>query len=198
MKNFLIALCIIFCSTQLSAQTKIVTGTVMCDNIPLPGVNVVVKGSNKGVLTDFNGHFSIKSKENDKLVFTYLGYKSKEIKQKKVKSTVNLQEDFTICFPKLSDNLPFNIYEFGTENINTQQDLYNTIRAKVPGVQITNTQNNNIPKITMRGDSNTIVIIDGIRYTDTSILQTINPLDIEKVYVANSIAASNYLLTKRN
>ncbi|MDO6491543.1 MULTISPECIES: Plug domain-containing protein [unclassified Cellulophaga] len=139
MKNFLIALCIIFCSTQLSAQTK----------------------TDKVVVAD-NG------------------------------------DVFYSCFPKLSDNLPFNIYELGTENINTQQDLYNTIRAKVPGVQITNTQNNNIPKITMRGDSNTIVIIDGIRYTDTSILQTINPLDIEKVYVANSVAASNYLLTKRN
>ncbi|TVZ10174.1 TonB-dependent receptor-like protein [Cellulophaga sp. RHA_52] len=198
MKNFLIALCIIFFSTELSAQTKTVTGTVMCDNNPLPGVNVVVKGANKGVLTDFNGHFSINSKKNDKLVFTCLGYKPKEIKQKKIKSTVNLQEDFTICFAKLSDNLPFTIYEFGAENINIQQDLFNTIRAKVPGVQITNTQTNNTPKITMRGDSNTIVIIDGIRYSDTSILQTINPSDIEKVYVANSVAASNYLLTKRN
>ncbi|MGJ8658635.1 MAG: TonB-dependent receptor plug domain-containing protein [Cellulophaga fucicola] len=139
MKNFLIALCIIFCSTQLSAQTKI----------------------NKVIVT-------------------------------------HGEDVFYSCFPKLSDNLPFNIYEFGAENINSQQDLYNTIRAKVPGVQITNTQNNNTPKISMRGDSNTIVIIDGVRYTDTSILQTINPLDIEKVYVANSVAASNYLLTKRN
>ncbi|WKB80847.1 Plug domain-containing protein [Cellulophaga lytica] len=139
MKNFLIALCIIFCSTELSAQTK-----------------------------------------TDKVVVTDSG------------------DVFYSCFPKLSDNLPFNIYEFGSENINTQQDLYNTIRSKVPGVQISNTQLNNTPTITMRGDSNTIVIIDGVRYTDTSILQTINPLDIEKVYVANSVAASNYLLTKRN
>ncbi|SFW18112.1 TonB-dependent receptor [Cellulophaga fucicola] len=139
MKNFLFALCIIFCSTQLSAQTK-----------------------------------------TDKVVVTDSG------------------DVFYSCFSKLSDNLPFNIYEFGAENINSQQDLYNAIRAKVPGVQITNTQNNNTPKINMRGDSNTIVIIDGVRYTDTSILQTISPLDIEKVYVANSVAASNYLLTKRN
>lgn len=139
MKNFLIALCIIFFSTELSAQTK-----------------------------------------TDKVVVTDSG------------------DVFYNCFPKLSDNLPFTIYEFGAENINTQQDLYNTIRAKVPGVQISNTQTNNTPKITMRGDSNTIVIIDGVRYTDTSILQTLNPLDIEKVYVANSVAASNYLLTKRN
>lgn len=139
MKNFLIALCIIFFSTELSAQTK-----------------------------------------TDKVVVTDSG------------------DVFYSCFPKLSDNLPFTIYEFGAENINTQQDLFNTIRAKVPGVQITNTQTNNTPKIIMRGDSNTIVIIDGIRYSDTSILQTINPSDIEKVYVANSVAASNYLLTKRN
>ncbi|MCL5244703.1 TonB-dependent receptor [Cellulophaga sp. 20_2_10] len=198
MKNFLFALCIIFCSTQLSAQKKTVTGTVMDGNSPLPGVNVVVKGTKKGVLTDFDGHFSIEVNKYDKLVFTYLGFKPKEIKQKKIKSTVKLQEDSTICFTSLSYFLPFNIYEFGAESINTQQDLYNAIRTKVPGVQISNAQNNNAPKITMRGDSNTIVIIDGVRYTDTSILQTINPLDIEKVYVANSVAASNYLLIYKN
>jgi len=51
---------------------------------------------------------------------------------------------------------------------------------------------NAIPNITIRGDDNTIVIVDGIRY-DTSIWNALNPSDIESITVAPSVVASNYL-----
>lgn len=52
-----------------------VTGT---DDKPLPGVTVTVKGSKKSTTTDANGMFSIRAKKGDVLVFSYVGYDSKE------------------------------------------------------------------------------------------------------------------------
>ena len=87
----------------------------------------------------------------------------------------------------------FKTYEICEDNWNTIQDVYNDIQAKVPGISITANNNlNQAPNIRMRGDNNTIVIVDGIRY-DASILNTLNPADIESVTVAPGVAASNYL-----
>lgn len=91
--------------------------------------------------------------------------------------------------------LPFKLYDFTSKNENwlNPQSVYNTIQAKVPNVSITtSTDLNAIPKISMRGDDNTIVIVDGIRY-DASILNTLNPSNIESITVAPGVTASNYL-----
>jgi hypothetical protein len=101
---------------------------------------------------------------------------------------------------KKHENLPFKIYDVPTDNLNLPQDIYHRIISQVPGVQINNTDSslNNTPTITIRGDRNTIYIIDGIRYYDASILNAINLSDIESIKVATDVAASNYLLTNRN
>lgn len=98
------------------------------------------------------------------------------------------------------DNLPFTVYNVPTKNLNIQEDIYNALRASVPGIQITNTDvtRNQTPQITMRGDSNTIYIIDGVRFFDASILNTLNPNDIESIKVATDVAASNYLQFNRD
>lgn len=57
------------------AQQKTITGTVSDSSGPLPGVSVLVKGTNKGNESDFNGNYSIQAKTGDVLVFRYLGYK---------------------------------------------------------------------------------------------------------------------------
>lgn len=46
--------------------------------MPLPGVNVLVKGTNKGTQTDFDGKYSIKANNGETLVFTFVGMKSQE------------------------------------------------------------------------------------------------------------------------
>lgn len=58
-----------------------VTGTVRSsdDNSPLPGVNVLVKGTTIGVTTDAQGVYTIQSDENSTLVFSFIGYKTQEI-----------------------------------------------------------------------------------------------------------------------
>lgn len=67
---------------EATAQNNQVTGTVFdaTDNEPLPGVNVMVKGTTVGTSTDENGSFSLTVPSlSDTLVFSFVGYESKEI-----------------------------------------------------------------------------------------------------------------------
>ncbi|MEN3323236.1 TonB-dependent receptor [Mariniflexile soesokkakense] len=62
------------------AQEKKVSGTVTdVSNMPLPGVNVVVKGTKNGASTDFDGNYSISVSNGETLVFSYVGFKTKEL-----------------------------------------------------------------------------------------------------------------------
>ncbi|CAM3705766.1 SusC/RagA family TonB-linked outer membrane protein [Flavobacterium chungbukense] len=68
----MLLMCIL--STNMQAQENTVTGKVV-DNkgLPLPGVNVHVKGSTKGTQTDFDGNFSINTAPKSILVFSFIG-----------------------------------------------------------------------------------------------------------------------------
>ncbi|MDQ6472142.1 SusC/RagA family TonB-linked outer membrane protein [Flavobacterium sp. LHD-80] len=72
------------------AQERKITGTVS-DNagIPLPGVSVLVKGTQSGSQTDLDGKYSIKAAANQVLVFTYVGMKTQEITASS--STINVK-----------------------------------------------------------------------------------------------------------
>nr|WP_321221862.1 SusC/RagA family TonB-linked outer membrane protein [uncultured Psychroserpens sp.] len=82
MKTFLNSLLILafLLPATLFGQTKI-TGTVTdeANALPLPGVNILVKGTTTGASTDFDGKYSITVNEGDILVFSYLGYSTKEV-----------------------------------------------------------------------------------------------------------------------
>ena len=60
-------------------QQQIVGHITDKNGMPLPGVNVVIKGTNKGVTSDFEGNYSIVAGSNDVLVFSYLGYVTQEV-----------------------------------------------------------------------------------------------------------------------
>ncbi|MBL3657869.1 alpha-2-macroglobulin family protein [Fulvivirga sediminis] len=49
---------------------------------PLPGVNIIVKGTNRGAVTDIDGHYSIKASKTDLLVFRFIGFTSTEVSVK--------------------------------------------------------------------------------------------------------------------
>jgi len=68
----------ILCFTGLAwAQEKSVSGTVTdAQGMPLPGVNVLVQGTQRGTQTDFDGNFSLQASEGEVLLFSYLGMKS--------------------------------------------------------------------------------------------------------------------------
>ncbi|MBC3846577.1 von Willebrand factor type A domain-containing protein [Winogradskyella echinorum] len=81
MKTILKIIIVLFFSVQLNAQQKTVTGTVTTasDGLPLPGANVLIKGTSQGVTTDFDGKYSISTNLGDKLIFSYIGYKSQSV-----------------------------------------------------------------------------------------------------------------------
>jgi hypothetical protein len=60
---------------------RVVSGKVLSDDgNPLPGVNIQVKGTVMGVVSDLNGNFSLEVPDNNaKLIFSYVGYKTKEM-----------------------------------------------------------------------------------------------------------------------
>jgi len=77
--NKLILLCfsILMFTTSVWAQEKTVSGTVTDgQGMPLPGVNVLVEGTQRGTQTDFDGNFSLQASEGEVLLFSYLGMKS--------------------------------------------------------------------------------------------------------------------------
>lgn len=62
------------------SQSRTVSGTVSDNTGPIPGVNVLVKGTTHGVVSDFDGNFSIDGVSNsDVLVFSYVGYVKQEV-----------------------------------------------------------------------------------------------------------------------
>jgi len=83
MKKELITLFIfIVISLTAWAQECKVSGTILSDDdkMPIIGANVIVKGTNKGTITDSNGQFAISVEKNQNLVFTYIGYQNENIK----------------------------------------------------------------------------------------------------------------------
>ncbi|MDX1720813.1 MAG: carboxypeptidase-like regulatory domain-containing protein, partial [Salegentibacter mishustinae] len=61
------------------AQERTITGTVVDeDGLPLPGVTVLVKGTNQGTQTDFDGNYSIEANQGDVLVYSFVGMKTSE------------------------------------------------------------------------------------------------------------------------
>jgi TonB-linked SusC/RagA family outer membrane protein len=84
----------LFFSSFLAAQqtvTGVVTGS---DGEPLIGVNIVIKDTNEGAITDLDGAFSIEADKGDVLVFSFLGYISQEIQLgEQVSLDITMQED---------------------------------------------------------------------------------------------------------
>ncbi len=73
-------LCMALSSVRTYAQVKTVTGVITDEvGLPLPGANVLEKGTQNGATTDFDGRYSIKAMPNSKLVISYIGYKTIEV-----------------------------------------------------------------------------------------------------------------------
>lgn len=63
----------------VTAQETVINGSVSDSSTPLPGVNVVEKGTTNGVTSDFDGNYSITVKEGAVLVFSYVGFETQEV-----------------------------------------------------------------------------------------------------------------------
>ncbi len=90
--KFLVLILLLFLSFSLSAQQKQVNGEVTEAGTgnALPGVNITVVGTTRGVITDNDGKYSIQVTPNDKLVFSFIGMES-QIIDVGSKTTINVQ-----------------------------------------------------------------------------------------------------------
>ncbi len=80
MRRFILVL-FFFIYSVVQAQTIQISGRVTSANEPsgLPGVNVVVKGTSQGSITDLNGTFSLDVPDGTTLVFSFVGYQTQEL-----------------------------------------------------------------------------------------------------------------------
>ena len=84
MKNLISLLFVLAVATILMSadQTRVITGKVTDSaGSPIAGVSVLVKNTNRGAVTDYNGEYSLTVKPEDKiLIFSFIGFKSLEVK----------------------------------------------------------------------------------------------------------------------
>ncbi len=84
MKTLFTFLAVALLGLQLNAQTVTISGTVTDDTqLPLPGANVIIKGTSSGTQTDFDGRYTIEAQIGQILIYSYVGFDSKEVKIKK-------------------------------------------------------------------------------------------------------------------
>lgn len=80
MKHFSVLLLLILATNVIYSQ-NVIEGTVVDDSqLPLPGANLILKGTTDGTETDFDGHFSLEVEETSGVLeISYIGFKTKEV-----------------------------------------------------------------------------------------------------------------------
>ncbi|WP_250432605.1 carboxypeptidase-like regulatory domain-containing protein [Hanstruepera flava] len=72
-------------------NSKTISGTIADESgLPLPGVNIIIKGTTRGTQTDFDGNYKITASLGNIVSFSYLGYKTKEV-------TIGVNNDHSFC-----------------------------------------------------------------------------------------------------
>lgn len=111
------------------SSMEIVSGVVTDVNKqPLPGVNILIKGSTTGTTSDANGKFSIEAAENDILVFSFIGYSSQEVK-------VHTQTTFEISLSEDIKSLGEVIVNAGYWQVSAKEQTGNISRITTEEIQ---------------------------------------------------------------
>jgi len=184
------------------AQEKTVTGTITDGKLPLPGANVVIKGTTNGVAADMDGKFSIKAKAGDVLVVSFTGYDNKTITVGAANSyKVALNESATVLqevvvgamgIKRAKDATVSAQKTIGNKEL-TQASNPNAIQSlagKVSGLQVNTTSQgvNAGTRIVLRGnrtitgDNQALVVIDGA-ISSSTVLGQLPPDVIENVNI---------------
>ena len=172
---------------------------------PLSGVSVTVKATRKGTATDENGEFSISVRREDVLVFSSIGYDTREVKVGDqttmeiglTEVSTSLNEIAVIGYGRVSrKSLASSITTVKPEDLNAGAitDVGQLLQGKVPGLNITASGDPNQPAaIVLRGAStinmsqSPFYVIDGIPGADISLIA---PADIASIDVLKDAAAT--------
>lgn len=171
-------------SLEIIIQNVVITGKVISseDNQGVPGVNVFVKGTSIGTVTDVNGNYSLSVPENSVITFSFIGFVSQSIPIDN-KSIINVT-----LVPEVTSLKEIVVTSFGikrekksltysTQSVNTKElteareiDIMNSMKGKVAGLAI-NTSGAGIGAKTrvilrgnrsLSGDSQPLYVVDGV------------------------------------
>lgn len=203
-------LCVMFTATAF-AQQKTIKGTVVdVTGEPLIGVNVAVKGTTIGIITDIDGNYTLEVPSKSTIVFSYIGYQAQEVPVGN-QSTINvtLKEDTQ----KLEEVV---VVGYGTQKKVTvtgsvasvsgeelkaspTTNLSNGMVGRMPGVigfQKSDEPGGGGTTIRVRGtnslgSNDPLVVIDGIPDRDGG-FNRLNPTEIESISVLKDASAAIY------
>jgi TonB-linked SusC/RagA family outer membrane protein len=200
-------------SSELWAQERTVSGKVTSseDGSALPGVNVVLKGTTKGAVTDVDGNFTVNvPSEGGTLVFTFIGLRSQEV-EVGARSTIDVRMESDIT--QLSEvvittagGLQARERELGSAAavVNTQSlvagravNVASGLQGKVAGLRISGTSSGVNPDFRMvlrgqrslTGNNQALVVLDNV-IVPNSILGQLNPADIDQIVVLQGAGAA--------
>lgn len=160
-------------------------------NEPLIGVNVLVKGTTTGAITDLDGAFTLNVKKGDVLVISYTGYETQEVIVKDSSPlSVVLKENLTelnevvvtaLGIKKETKALTYNVQEVKAAELVTVKDanFMNALSGKIAGVTINSTSSGvgGGARVVMRGtksisgNNNALYVVDGIPLPNLSSTQ---------------------------
>jgi TonB-linked SusC/RagA family outer membrane protein len=210
MKSYLIALLVLLSCLPLvgNAQQGLVRGKVVDASTkePIPGVNIVLKGTTKGVVTDLDGNYQVGAAPTDTLLFTFIGYVSQAVPVAN-RSTVDvsLSQDVvalnevvvTGYTSERKKDLTGAVSVVEVEEMKKMSTAnpMRAIQGRVAGVTVTGDGHPGAgATIRIRGigtmnDNDPLYIIDGVP-TKTGI-QQLNPADIESMQVLKDASAAS-------
>lgn len=201
-----IALMLLSATVAYGQTERTVTGVVVSatDNTPIPGTNVVIKGTTLGGSTDIDGNFSIQVNENDVVVFSFIGFRSQEVlisNQQVINIALledvsNLDEVIVIGYGVQQKKLVTGATAHVKGDVIQKQNATNPLQAiqgQTAGVNISSTsgQPGANMKVAIRGigtvgDSQPLYIIDGVQGD----ISMINASDIESLDVLKDAASA--------
>ncbi|WP_111708847.1 SusC/RagA family TonB-linked outer membrane protein [Lutibacter citreus] len=207
-RYFLITLfALLFCNIDAQAQKITVQGTVIGidDAMPIPGVTVLIKGTSKGVSTDFDGKYSIDANKGDVLLFSFLGMTEES---RKVTSAVlnvsmtpdveGLEEVVVIGYGTVKKKeLTGAVAQVKSDQIEefVTPDLASALQGQISGVNIaaSSGEPGEAASIQIRGVSSLIgsneplFVVDGVAQTGNPGL---SPNEIESIDVLKDAASA--------
>ena len=212
MKKFLL-MCFSFgFAISVWAQDRVVTGKLTSkeDGSALPGVNVVLKGTTSGTVSDADGSFKLNVPESGAILqFSFIGLMTQEIAvADKTVIDVAMQSDISqlsevivtgLAIPRDAKTIGYAVAKIRSDELNLARVTNPALALSglVSGLQINQTDNgvNNAPRIVLRGNrsllgnNQALIVIDGMP-VNADQLNSMNPLDVENVSILKGGAAA--------
>ena len=188
------------------AQDKTISGSVSDETGPLPGVNVIIKGTNNGTQTDFDGNYTVKAATGDVLVFSFvgLGTVEKTVGSSNlinvIMTTSNLLEEVVIVGygAQSAQSIVGAVSVLDADVIENQQvtTITSALQGSVAGVSVISAggQPGESPTIRIRGvgsinaSNDPLIILDGAQFNGN--LNTIAPDQIASMTVLKDASST--------